>query len=155
MSSISSTTPTLTNPLVYPECAQFTVTGSGTASPPSSALVSFPGAYSSTDPGIAFNIDSDAAKKATSYPIPGPAVWNGAGGGASGPATSSVPPVDTPSPTTMVTSASPVPSAAPTTAPSCEVARYGQCGGKGFGGCTTCANGSKCVANGDYYSQCV
>ncbi|KAE8827617.1 hypothetical protein PTNB73_02761 [Pyrenophora teres f. teres] len=111
------------NPQFYPECAQFTVTGTGTGTPPSSALVSFPGAYSSTDPGIAFNIDSDAAKKATSYPIPGPAVWNGAGGGgASGPATSSVPPVDTPIPTTMVTSASPVPSAAPTTTPSCEVA---------------------------------
>jgi len=144
----------LTNPTqVYPECAQFTVTGSGTASPPASALVSFPGAYSSTDPGIAFNIDSDAAKKATSYPIPGPAVWNGSGD-PSGPTTSAAP-VSSPIPTTLATSASAAPSAAPTTTPTCEVARYGQCGGKGFGGCTACASGSKCVANGDYYSQCV
>jgi len=162
---IPSTTYTLLPPLtlhtlkltnqtqVYPECAQFTVTGSGTASPPASALVSFPGAYSSTDPGIAFNIDSDAAKKATSYPIPGPTVWNGSGD-PSGPTTtitSAAPVSSPPSPTTLVTSAS----AAPTTTPTCEVARYGQCGGKGFGGCTACASGSTCVANGEYYSQCV
>ncbi|KAF1843404.1 lytic polysaccharide monooxygenase, partial [Cucurbitaria berberidis CBS 394.84] len=67
------------NPQFYPECAQFTVTGSGTIAPPSSALVSFPGAYSATDPGVAFNIDSEEAKKATTYPIPGPAVWDGTG----------------------------------------------------------------------------
>ncbi|KAF2469642.1 cel1 protein precursor [Lindgomyces ingoldianus] len=69
------------NPQFYPECAQLTVTGSGTANPPASYLVSFPGAYSATDPGIAFNIDSDAAKAATSYPLPGPAVWDGSSTG--------------------------------------------------------------------------
>ena len=37
----------------YPECAQLTVTGDGTAFPDESFLVSFPGAYASTDPGIA------------------------------------------------------------------------------------------------------
>ena len=111
--------------IVYPECAQLVVTGSGTASPPSSALVSFPGAYSASDPGINFNIDSADAMKATTYQVPGPAVWNG-----SGSATPSEPaPSASAIPTTLVTSAV----ATPTTPPaSCSVAKFGQCGGKTY-----------------------
>ena len=33
--------------------------------------------------------------------------------------------------------------------------KYGQCGGQGWTGPTTCASGSTCVANGQWYSQCV
>ncbi|KAH8729001.1 glycosyl hydrolase family 61-domain-containing protein [Phaeosphaeriaceae sp. PMI808] len=137
------------NPQFYPECAQFEVTGSGTASPASSYLVSFPGAYTGKEPGIAFNIDSEDAKKATTYQIPGPPVWNGSGSGSSpGPVESSPP---EPAPTTMVTSAAP----SEPTAPSCNpVAKYGQCGGKMYSGCTVCESGSSCVKSGDYYSQC-
>ncbi|EMD88231.1 glycoside hydrolase family 61 protein [Bipolaris maydis ATCC 48331] len=69
------------NPQFYPECAQFTVTGSGTASPPASYLVSFPGAYTGTEPGLAFDIDSEEAKKATKYPLPGPPLWDGTSSG--------------------------------------------------------------------------
>ena len=36
----------------YPACIQLNVTGSGNAVPKSSDLLSFPGAYSATDPGI-------------------------------------------------------------------------------------------------------
>ena len=36
----------------YPSCAQVKVGGSGTGTPKSSDLVSFPGGYSDTDPGI-------------------------------------------------------------------------------------------------------
>ncbi|KII88139.1 glycoside hydrolase family 6 protein [Plicaturopsis crispa FD-325 SS-3] len=32
---------------------------------------------------------------------------------------------------------------------------YGQCGGIGWTGPTTCVAGSTCVANGEYYSQCL
>ncbi|KAH8655049.1 RlpA-like double-psi beta-barrel-protein domain-containing protein-containing protein [Tricladium varicosporioides] len=35
------------------------------------------------------------------------------------------------------------------------VAKYGQCGGKGWTKGTTCAAGSTCVAAGEYYSQCL
>ncbi|KAF2271455.1 uncharacterized protein EI97DRAFT_428197 [Westerdykella ornata] len=133
------------NPQFYPECAQLIVTGSGSASPPSSFLVSFPGAYSATDPGVAFNIDGEAAKTATSYPIPGPAVWDGSSNAPQQPE-----PEPQPTPTTLLTSAKPEP-----TEPSCEVARYGQCGGLTYTGCTVCAPGSTCRANGDYYSQCL
>ncbi|KAJ7087649.1 carbohydrate esterase family 1 protein [Mycena belliarum] len=37
----------------------------------------------------------------------------------------------------------------------CSTAKYGQCGGIGFTGCTTCASGSTCKFSNDYYSQCL
>ncbi|KDQ18181.1 glycoside hydrolase family 61 protein [Botryobasidium botryosum FD-172 SS1] len=57
---------------VYPACAQVQVTGTGTATGPSSK-VSFPGAYTASTPGIVF----DVYKSFSSYPVPGPAVWSG------------------------------------------------------------------------------
>jgi endo-1,4-beta-xylanase len=35
------------------------------------------------------------------------------------------------------------------------VAEYGQCGGLYYYGCTTCASGSTCTYQNDYYSQCL
>lgn len=49
----------------YMSCYQLEVTGSGTANP---SGVSFPGAYSASDPGILIDIYQDI----TSYTIPGP-----------------------------------------------------------------------------------
>lgn len=150
--------PVLTLAPVYPECAQFTVTGSGTASPSGSYLGSFPGIYTGTEPGVAFNIDSDAAKTSTSYPIPGLPVWDGTGSGSgSGSGGGSPAPTDpttTAAPaTTMTTVVTAVPTSSP---PSCQpVAKYGQCGGKTYTGCTVCVAGSKCSASGEYYSQCL
>lgn len=37
----------------------------------------------------------------------------------------------------------------------CTVAMYGQCGGNGWTGCTTCASGSTCKVSNEFYSQCV
>ena len=37
---------------------------------------------------------------------------------------------------------------------SCTTAQWGQCGGTGFTGCTTCASGFKCNVVNAYYSQC-
>ncbi|KZV81446.1 hypothetical protein EXIGLDRAFT_685992 [Exidia glandulosa HHB12029] len=37
----------------------------------------------------------------------------------------------------------------------CTVAKFGQCGGTGFSGCTTCASGSTCTFSNDWYSQCL
>jgi len=55
----------------YMSCYQLNVTGSGTKNPTG---VSFPGAYSATDPGIQINIYGTI----TSYTIPGPtAVFTG------------------------------------------------------------------------------
>ncbi|KZV77385.1 carbohydrate-binding module family 1 protein [Peniophora sp. CONT] len=50
-----------------------------------------------------------------------------------------------------------VPAAEITSASSsgCTTALYGQCGGTGFTGCTTCASGSTCKFSNNYYSQCL
>ncbi|KAF2965272.1 hypothetical protein GQX73_g8280 [Xylaria multiplex] len=37
----------------------------------------------------------------------------------------------------------------------CSVAKYGQCGGQGFTGCTTCVSGSTCKVSSQWYSQCL
>ncbi|KAI1160013.1 glycoside hydrolase family 61 protein [Nemania serpens] len=54
----------------YVSCAQLTVTGGGSTTP--SGLVSFPGAYKATDPGLMINIYYPIP---TSYTAPGPAVF--------------------------------------------------------------------------------
>lgn len=56
-------------PQFYIACAQLEVTGGGSGSP--SSLVSFPGAYSLSDPGLAWNMYGDEGP----YPYPGPEVW--------------------------------------------------------------------------------
>ncbi|KAI1201229.1 carbohydrate-binding module family 1 protein [Nemania serpens] len=50
--------------------------------------------------------------------------------------------------TTTTTTASPTPTG-------CTVAKYGQCGGVLWTGCTVCAAGSTCKYGNDYYSQCL
>jgi len=56
----------------YLSCGQVTVTGGGSGKP--GPLVSFPGAYKATDPGILIGIYYPIP---TSYTFPGPAVWTG------------------------------------------------------------------------------
>jgi cellulase len=121
----------------YPGCAQIQITGSGTFTP--SSTVSFPGVYSASDPGIKVSIYGSSGQSdngGRSYAIPGPSVIscpsgggnNGGGGGQQ----------------TTTRASSSGGSGAPL---------YGQCGGIGWTGPKTCAQGT-CKANGDYYSQC-
>lgn len=154
----------------YMPCFQLTVTGGGSASP---ATVSFPGAYSASDPGILINIHAAMS----TYVAPGPTVYAGgttksAGSACSGCESTCTPgsgPASTVSsstakPTTVVTSVrqststTSSTSSKPTTSAAtggCTTAKYGQCGGQGFTGCTTCASGSSCVETNQYYSQCL
>nr|OQO18718.1 hypothetical protein B0A51_12392 [Rachicladosporium sp. CCFEE 5018] len=63
----------------------------------------------------------------------------------------------TPPPTTLKTTTTTTTSKAATTSAaggSCSVAKYAQCGGTGWTGCTTCASGSTCTGSG-YYYQCL
>ncbi|KAF1989026.1 lytic polysaccharide monooxygenase [Aulographum hederae CBS 113979] len=55
----------------YLGCYQVEVEGTGTATPPASAMVKFPGAYKATDPGIKVDIYT----KPLEYQAPGPEVW--------------------------------------------------------------------------------
>ncbi|KAK4183044.1 glycosyl hydrolase family 61-domain-containing protein [Podospora australis] len=127
-------------PQFYISCAQIKVTGGGSVNP---SGVSIPGAFKATDPGYTANIYNNLQ----SYTVPGPAVFScGANGGGSNPTVPEQPA------TTLATSTRP---ATQPTAPSCTVAKYGQCGGQGFSGCTTCASGSTCNQANQYYHQCL
>lgn len=87
----------------------------------------------------------------SSYPIPGPAL-NGAGndgGNGQQPARPT---------TTLRTSTTATPTQ--TSAPGggnggCTVPKWQQCGGQSYSGCTTCASGSTCQRQNDFYSQCM
>jgi len=134
----------------YMECAQLQITGGGNVSP---ATVSFPGAYSGSDPGITINIYYPPV---TSYIVPGPSVFSCGGSGS----TTSNPTKPT---TSTITSTTTIPTTTkPTTSPTSAptptggtVAQYGQCGGIGYTGATTCASPYTCAVVNDYYSQCL
>ncbi|KAF2741953.1 carbohydrate-binding module family 1 protein [Sporormia fimetaria CBS 119925] len=125
----------------YMECVQVRVTSSGSLSLPGG--VAIPGTYSANDAGVLFNIYTSFS----SYPIPGPRPWNGAGGSNPPPASSPAP-----APTTLRTSTVPQPTGGNGGSP---VAKYGQCGGTGYAGSTTCASGSTCQVINPYYHQCL
>lgn len=125
------TTKQLTSPSFPP-----TVTGSGSSS--GFSTVSFPGAYPSNDPGIVVSIygtNGNADMGGRTYQIPGPRPISCSGGNNNGG-----------SPTTG--------SGSQPTGGSGSVALYGQCGGSGYSGPTSCAQGT-CTAQSQWYSQCL
>lgn len=150
----------------YPSCSQFKITGSGTVTPP--GTFGFVGGYSHTDPGILFNLYGGA----TSYSIPGPAVWDGKTGSSvpvpstvvssTVPTATSIPSV--PATTSVCTPARTSSTVAPTATPSVTkpasgtsdtVPKYYQCGGKLYTGGTNCVAGTNCIFQNEYYSQCL
>lgn len=163
----------------YPSCSQITVTSGGSVKPP--GTFNFVGGYKSDGAGILFNLYGGA----TSYTIPGPAVWVPGTGSApvttivtstKPAATTTKAPVVVPTttkapvvvPTTtkapvVVPTTTKAPVVAPTTkapapvqTPSTGVAgKWYQCGGIGYSGPTQCVSGTKCVAQNPYYSQCL
>ncbi|KAF8300469.1 hypothetical protein DL93DRAFT_2173412 [Clavulina sp. PMI_390] len=146
----------------YMECAQINVVGStGTATP---STVSFPGAYSGSDPGILINIYYPAV---TNYTIPGPPVFTCPSGSGSSTAkttttskatTTSTTSKATTSSTTVKTTTTTVKTTTSSSAASTAtgtVAQYGQCGGAGYTGSTVCASPYVCTYSNAYYSQCL
>ncbi|VBB73143.1 Putative Glycoside Hydrolase Family 61 [Podospora comata] len=130
-------------PQFYISCAQIKVTGGGSVNP---SGVAIPGAFKATDPGYTANIYSNF----NSYTVPGPSVFScGSNGGGSSP----VEPQPQPQPTTTLVTSTRAPVA--TQPAGCAVAKWGQCGGNGWTGCTTCAAGSTCNTQNAYYHQCV
>ncbi|KAI2602190.1 lytic polysaccharide monooxygenase [Hypoxylon sp. NC1633] len=141
----------------YVTCFQLSVTGSGSSKP---AGVSLPGAYKASDPGILVNIHAAMS----TYVAPGPAIYGGgstrAAGSAcvgcestcaagSGPSSSAI----GSTPTGIATSTAAQATSTSGAGSGCSVGLYGQCGGSGFSGCTTCISGT-CQKLNDYYSQC-
>ncbi|KAI0337327.1 hypothetical protein BDW22DRAFT_1340024 [Trametopsis cervina] len=148
----------------YPECAQIQITGGGSLAPTAAELVTFPGAYKNTDPGINIDLYSNAAQTQTTYVIPGPPLYAGAAGAGSAPppppppppptsaAPTSAPPTSAVSPHSSAPPASSTPASPPPT--SGTVAQYGQCGGQGYSGATACVSPYTCKVLNPYYSQC-
>lgn len=129
------------------ECAQIEIVGGkGTVKP---QTYSIPGIYKSNDPGILINIYS--MSPSSQYIIPGPPLFTCNGGGSNnggGNNGGSNPPVQQPPATTLTTAI-----AQPT--PICSVQQWGQCGGQGYSGCTTCASPYRCNEINAWYSQCL
>lgn len=153
---------------MYPQCINLEVSGSGSEAPAGVVATSL---YTSADPGIFFN----PYQPNLEYPIPGPALSFGAGGGNDGgdvepapeppadPTAAPEPPADptaappAPAPTTLSSAVS-QPPATPTDPAdggnSEAQALYYQCGGLQYTGPTVCAEGT-CKEWNPYYSQCV
>lgn len=133
----------------YISCAQFRVSGSGSWT--GSNYLSFPGAYSQSDPGILVNIYGSGGKADNGgkpYTAPGGAVQTQTCGGSNQQTTSAARPTTTPGgqQTTLRTT---TPGGS-----SGGASLYGQCGGAGFTGPTSCSQGTCTVLN-PYYSQCL
>lgn len=133
---------------------QLTVTGGGSARP---AGVSFPGAYSASDPGIGLSIHGNLQ----SYTVPGPALYSGGTSKVPGPnavcqgVEAGTAPGPDPTTTrgsqqtttttraqqqTTTTANNQQPTTTSASNPNgCTTQKYGQCGGNGFTGCTNCA----------------
>ncbi|KAJ7774055.1 glycosyl hydrolase family 61-domain-containing protein [Mycena metata] len=144
----------------YISCAQVQVTNGGTGTP--GPLVAFPGAYTGNEPGILINIYFPIP---TSYIQPGPAVWSAGGSGAPAPPVSSstsstivktTPPVTSTASTTKATSTTATVTTTSSTATSTgTVPEWGQCGGTGYVGATTCQSPFTCSVLNPFYSQCI
>ncbi|KAI0156361.1 glycosyl hydrolase family 61-domain-containing protein [Xylariaceae sp. FL1272] len=141
----------------YPLCFNIAITGSGTDEPVGTLGTDL---YKEDDPGIYFNPYTTI----TDYTIPGPSLYTGGSGGSDGITTSKT---TTTVPTTTTSRASSTTSttlttktsttgttASPTATGSSGQSLYGQCGGLGWTGPTTCASGTCTYAN-EYYSQCL
>ncbi|KFY85092.1 hypothetical protein V498_07764 [Pseudogymnoascus sp. VKM F-4517 (FW-2822)] len=112
---------------------QLTVSGGGSASP---ATVSFPGAYKASDPGILFNIHAATS----SYTNPGPAVYAGGSKKVAGSACSAGgESATTTGPPVIQTSTGTPGGGGDGGSGGCSAAKFQQCGGQGYTGCTTCA----------------
>ncbi|EIM85952.1 uncharacterized protein STEHIDRAFT_98247 [Stereum hirsutum FP-91666 SS1] len=105
----------------YMECAQLQITGGGSTSP---ATVSFPGAYSGTDPGIKINI----YQTLPSYTNPGPPVFSCSGNSDPAPS-SSAPVVSSSSAAPEPSSTSAAPPASSSVSGAGTAQEYAQCGG--------------------------
>ncbi|KAJ7691041.1 glycosyl hydrolase family 61-domain-containing protein [Mycena rosella] len=132
----------------YIACAQVEVTNGGTGTP--GPLVAFPGAYTGNEPGILIDIYYPIP---TTYVQPGPSVWPASGSaGSSPPASTTVAATTTAVTTTKATTTT---SSTTGTSTGGTVAQYGQCGGQGYAGATTCVAPFTCKSTNQYYSQCL
>ncbi|KAI2611606.1 lytic polysaccharide monooxygenase [Hypoxylon fragiforme] len=141
----------------YISCYQLKVEGNSAKAAALPAGVSFPGALKSSDPGIQINIHA----KISNYVNPGPAVvasgtTKEAGSGCAAGCAKTCAVGSGPVGTAIGSAPKPTSGAGNSGGSSgCAQARYEQCGGQGYTGCTACADGLTCQdVSAPYYSQC-
>ncbi|KAK6532397.1 hypothetical protein TWF281_006586 [Arthrobotrys megalospora] len=140
----------------YTSCAQLRVSGSGSWT--GSNFLSFPGSYSQSDPGILLNIYGPSGgpdNGGKTYTAPGGAVQQQQCGGTNPTTAATTARTTTAAQTTLRTTTTP----ARTTTTAAgggggSAPMYGQCGGSGWTGPTSCSSGTCQVLN-PYYSQCL
>ncbi|KAI5862283.1 lytic polysaccharide monooxygenase [Durotheca rogersii] len=137
----------------YISCYQLSVRGGQTRPASLPAGVKLPGALKASDPGIQINIHARVAN----YVNPGPAVVAGGttktAGSACAAGCAKTCAVGSGPVGTAIGGALPQPTGGGQAG--CAQARYQQCGGQGYTGCTACADGLTCQdVSAPYYSQC-
>jgi len=165
----------------YPQCFNLAVTGSGTLAPSGTLGEAL---YSETDPGILYNLytspeaytmpgptlysgfPSSVAQSKSVATVTSSAIVPGASSAGSGSSSTSKSSVATTTSTlkTSTTSAGVTSTTKATTTSSVKATTtaaagagqtlYGQCGGSGYTGATSCASGS-CSTLNAYYAQCL
>ena len=168
---------------LYMECVQFKVVSAGAVSLP--AGIDFAKSYTYADPGLVFDVYSKPGSSyvapggaVSSIAVSGQLGIGPVPAAGSKPATSAAAPATTtkatsttvaattskainPLPTTKMTtvtirsSSTAAPTVTSTPNSGATVAKFGQCGGAGYTGATTCASGSTCKYSNDWYSQCL
>ncbi|KAJ3041344.1 hypothetical protein HDV00_009485 [Rhizophlyctis rosea] len=142
----------------YIRCFDANIVGGGSST--GSPVQKLPGVFTTTTPGVVWNPYSGDQ---SAYPQFGGPVASFSGG-SSNPVTTTTTRTTTTTtssvvqnpPTTTTTTQPPRTTTTTTTAPTGQtVAKYGQCGGQGYNGPTTCASGSTCKFSNTYYSQCL
>ncbi|KAI0826292.1 glycosyl hydrolase family 61-domain-containing protein [Irpex lacteus] len=148
----------------YPNCLQIKVQNGGSVTLPEG--IPLPGSYDPYDPGILVQLWQITLQN-PNYTAPGGPVllpggsgdWAEANYGSKAVSSPAAPPTTTasqsahPSTTTAApTTINSSPASSPT---GVTVQKYGQCGGQGYSGATSCASGTTCTALNDYYSQCL
>lgn len=159
----------------YPQCFNLAVSGTGTLVPSGTLGTDL---YSESDPGILYNIYTSVED----YTIPGPTLYSGfsssvaqsssvatvtssaivpgATGASSTAATTTTSKASSSSSsssvvkTTTLTTVATTTSAATTAAATGGQSEWGQCGGSGWTGPTSCAQGT-CTTLNAYYAQCI
>ncbi|KAH7375326.1 glycosyl hydrolase family 61-domain-containing protein [Plectosphaerella cucumerina] len=138
----------------YMSCFQVSVSGGSGSLKLGTGGVKFPGAYAASNPGILVQIHTPMS----SYTVPGPNVISAgrritAGQGCAAGCEVTCKPGTGPTGTAV---APPAPTGGGGSTPGgCAVAQWGQCGGQGYTGCTTCASPYVCRAvSPPHYSQC-
>ncbi|KZS87922.1 hypothetical protein SISNIDRAFT_498210 [Sistotremastrum niveocremeum HHB9708] len=154
----------------YPSCAHLVVSGGEPGPFPSAQGIAIDGAYQDTDPGILVALYTITPQN-PAYTAPGGPVIPFPTAGPGGPSSSSTSTshtststssssTSTSKSTTTTTTTSKSSTTSSTTTKTSSSAgptqtKYGQCGGQGWAGPTTCAAGSTCTASNAYYSQCL